>query len=421
MTLEYTALFILILLSGLFSGTETAYTSLSYMQMNELESSRHKRERLAAKLAKRPDQLLTTILIGNNLVNIAASALTTTMVIRLFGSYAVGYATGALTLVILIFAEITPKQIAIIHSEWIAGSMAYPIYWLSILLKPVIWLINTISRSITLLFAGKQKKKISLRGILHVMHLAENQGVVEDYETQLVRNVFRFDNIDVHTIMTHRTDIFSIEESRTLEDVLPEIVRNGYSRIPVYKKDPENITGVLIARDLFSMVFDDEGKEKKQVREIMKEPIFVSETKRVHRMFFLFKREKLHLAIVLDEYGGLAGIVTLEDVMEVLLGELYDEHETGALERISKFRDGMYVIQGETPIQQFQDTFDVMLSHSSHVRTIGGYLIEFLGQIPVAQQKIDTPAGKFVVTEMTGNRIEAVSFKPRKLRKAAGK
>ncbi len=398
----------LLILSALFSGTETAFTSLSFIQTKELESSSKRGGRLAAQLSKKPDLLLTTILIGNNLVNIAASALTTTLVIQLFGSYAVGYATGVLTLVVLIFAEITPKQIAIIHNELICIAAAYPILWLSYLLRPIIWLINGISKSITRLVSRGERRPISLQGILHVVHMAERQGVVEDYESDMVKRIFRFDNIEVRSIMTHRTEVKSLDEQATVKSVLPSLVEYGHSRIPVYSKHPEHISGVLLIRDLIKALTD--NRQQQRIKELIQPPLFVSENKKVHEMFFLFKSQKLHMAVVLDEYGGLAGVVTLEDVMEVLFGELYDEHEVSDGERITRIAKGVYVLQADTPIQQFQDNFHCKIEHSRHVSTIGGYINEVTGQIPVTGQSITTDAGVFTIQSMTGNRIDLIRY-----------
>lgn len=401
---------VLIFLSAVFSGTETAFTSLSIFEVKELESSRSRVRHTAARLSKRPDQLLTTILIGNNLVNIAASAMLTSYTIHTYGNYAVGYATGILTLLILIFAEITPKQIAIVHNKAICTAMAYPIRMMTFLLYPLIFIIKGISSTVTKLFVRDKSKKISLEGILHVMDLAEDQGVVEAYESSMVQRVFHFDDIDVHTIMTHRTDVFSLESSMTLREALPLVVEKGYSRIPVFQGSPEHITGVLLSRDLMQSVIS--GKGEQTIDEISVDPIFVPETRKVYEMFMLFKKKKLHLAIVLDEYGGLAGVVSLEDIIEELFGELYDEHETGSLERISKKGDGSFLIMGETSIQQVEDFFEIEMEHSRHVGTISGYLIEHLGIIPKQNQIIDTSWGIFKIESMTGNRINIISFMP---------
>lgn len=401
---------LLVGLSALFSGTETAFTSLSFMQVKELEHSGKKSALTAARLAKQSDLLLTTILIGNNLVNIAASAMLTSYTIRVFGNYAVGYATGVLTLVILIFAEITPKQIAIVHNKRICSFMAFPVKTLTIVLYPIIFIIRKISSFLTAFFVRGDRENISLQGILHVVEMAQDQGVVEDYENSLVQKVFRFDDIDVHAIMTHRTEVFSLERSVTVKDAVEPIIRSGFSRIPVYGKTPEHIIGILLTREVMQKKLD--GEDDLEIGELIHEPIFVPETRKAHEMFFIFKHNKLHMATVLDEYGGLAGIVTLEDVIEELFGELYDEHETGAVERISQYDEHHYSIQGETPIQQVEDFFSIRIEHSRHVGTISGFITEYTGKIPKPNQVIETEWGVFRIAAMKGNRINSLIFMP---------
>ncbi len=401
---------VLILLSAIFSGTETAFTSLTFMQEKELETQASRTGRLAARLSGQSELLLSTILIGNNLVNIGASALTTATVIQFYGNYAVGISTGLLTLVILIFAEITPKQVAIIHNETICRIMAFPMQFLVYLLYPISYLITLFSSLITKLFSGKIRYSISEKGILHAVHVAKKQGAVLDYETTFIQNVFRFNDVDVHTIMTHRTDVFSISEQETLQAVMPEVINSGYARIPVYGDSPEHITGILLTRDLLK--YATKGEAERTVAEIIKIPIYVPESRKAHEMFDTFKENKLHMAVVLDEYGGLAGIVTMEDVIEELFGELYDEHEEGMEERILDLGNDSYRILGDTSIQQLEDVFGIDMEHSKHVGTIGGYITESLGTIPQQNEELCTSIGTFVVRKMRGNRIEIVIFHP---------
>ena len=410
MTIRIMYILFLLVLSAIFSGTETAFTSLTFIQEKELQSGKGRTGKLAASLAKKPDILLSSILIGNNLVNIAASAITTATVIQFYGNYAVGIATGILTLFVLIFAEITPKQIAIIHSETICRIMAYPIRGLMWIMYPLIFLINGISSLITRIFAGKQYTHISQEGIMHAVNIAQIQGTVEDYESTLVQNVFRFDDIDVHTIMTHRTDVFSINGDLTLDSVMPNVIESGFARIPVYGDSSEHIIGIMLTRDLLRHILKNEGTRK--VSDIIKTPIFVPETRKAHEMFAAFKTNKLHMATVLDEYGGLSGVVTMEDVIEELFGELYDEHESGAEERILDMENGFFRIMGETSIQQLEDIFDLDVNHSKHIGTVAGLIIEELGTIPRVKQTIATDIGIFTIQSMRGNRIKSVTFNP---------
>ncbi len=411
MVFELVSIIILICLSAVFSSTETAYTSLSFIQVQSLVKHHGKAGKLVEKLSARPDTLLTTILIGNNLVNIAASAIATQFTVHVFGNQAVGIMTGVLTLVILIFAEVTPKQMAIIHSEKLALRMAYPIHFLSIFLFPFIKLIGFVSSAITRFFSTEKKINTSLDGILHMVHMAEREGVVENYETRMVKSVFRFNDTQVQTIMTHRTDIFSLEADLSLDTVLKDITKEGYSRIPVYDENPEYIVGILLVRDLMRYIAEGR-KDNVPVRDIMTEPIFVSETRKVNELFFLFKKEKLNIAVVMDEYGGLAGIVTLEDVAEELFGELYDENEIQGWEKITPLEDNSFRITGDTSLHQIEDRFGIIFEHSKYVQTVGGLLVEHIGTIPVENQKIETPKGTFIVENLRRKRIETVIFTP---------
>ncbi|MEA1910449.1 MAG: hemolysin family protein [Spirochaetota bacterium] len=405
MLFEIILFLILLIISGVFSATETAFTSLSVVQIQELASDYNKKGRMVKFLSKRPDILLTTILIVNNLVNIAASSLVANMTIRIYGSQALAVSTGLLTLIILIFAEVTPKQIAIIHNEKIALYMAIPVRLVSWILLPVIKLIGLISSLITQLVGG-EKKKLSLDGILHMVSIAEHQGVVETYETRMIKNVFRFNDTQVQTIMTHRTEVFSLSRNTSIGDALVSISEKGYSRIPVYNEDVEEIIGIVLVKNLMANYHA--GKSNLKLKDIMLKPLYISETRKVNELFYTLKNQKLNIAIIMDEYGGLAGIVTMEDITEELFGELYDEHEEHERDKITLLRDGRYRLMGETTIHQIEDRLGLDLPSGKYAQTLAGYLVEYLGNIPVKNQNIETPFGNFTIESVKRNRINSV-------------
>ncbi len=412
MVFEITLFIILIILSAIFSATETAFTSLSIVQIQELASDHNKKGEMVKFLSKRPDILLTTILIVNNLVNIAASSLVANMTIRIFGSQALAVSTGILTLIVLIFAEVTPKQIAIVHNEAIALYMAYPVRWVSWILLPIIKLIGVISSLITHLVGG-EKKKLSLDGILYMVSIAERQGVVETYETRMIKNVFRFNDTQVQAIMTHRTEVFSLEKNTSIDDALVAISEKGFSRVPVYNNDTEEIVGIVLVKSLLTNF--QQGNKEKKLKDIMLKPLYISGTRKVNELFYTLKNEKLNIAIIMDEYGGLAGIVTMEDITEELFGELYDEHEKHEKEKITLLRDGRYRLMGETTIHQIEDRLGFELPTGKYAQTLAGYLVEYLGSIPVKNQYIETPFGDFIVESVKRNRINSVILKAHEL------
>ncbi len=408
MLFEIILFVVLLILSAVFSATETAFTSLSVVQIQELASDYGKKGRMVKFLSKRPDILLTTILIVNNLVNIAASALVANVTIKTFGSQALAVSTGLLTLVILIFAEVTPKQIAIIHSEKIALFMAWPVRWVSWILLPVIKLIGFISSLITHLVGG-EKKKLSLDGILYMVSIAERQGVVETYETRMIKNVFRFNDTQVQAIMTHRTEVFSLNRNTSIGDALVEISERGFSRVPVYNEDPEEIIGIVLVKNLMANYHA--GKSNLKLKDIMLKPLYISGTRKVNELFYTLKNQKLNIAVIMDEYGGLAGIVTMEDITEELFGELYDEHEQNRRDRITLLRDGSYRLMGETTIHQIEDRLGLKLPSGKYAQTLAGYLVEYLGSIPVKNQAVETPFGVFIIESIKRNRINSVILK----------
>jgi CBS domain containing-hemolysin-like protein len=342
------------------------------------------------------------------LVNISASAIVSNLTIQAYGSKALAVSTGILTLVILIFAEVTPKQIAIIHNEKVALFMAYPDRWLSWALLPVIKMIGFISSLITRLVGG-EKKKLSLDGILYMVGIAERQGVVETYETRMIKNVFRFNDTQVQAIMTHRTEVFSLDKNTTVREALIKIAKKGFSRVPVYNDDPEEITGIVLAKSL--MASFQQGNKETRLKDLMLKPLYISGTRKVNELFYTFKNQKLNIAIIMDEYGGLAGIVTMEDITEELFGELYDEHEQNRRDRITLLRDGSYRLMGETTIHQIEDRLGLELPYGKYAQTLAGYLVEYLGSIPVKNQDIETPFGVFTIESIRRNRINSVILK----------
>ena len=370
MILQIVTLAALLIMSGCFSATETAFTSLSAPQVRQVSIERGKRGRLVKQMAENPDRLLTTILLGNNLVNIAASAIATSLTIQLFGSNFIGAMTGILTLVILIFAELTPKRIAIAQNVKISLISAWPIWFLSSLLRPVIFIISGFSSLITRFIIPKETKTVSFEALLHMMSAAEEEGLVENYESEMVKSVFRLNDVSVQAIMTHRTDVFSLDKNLLIRDAAEDISSRGFSRIPVYDKEPENIVGIVLSNDITTSLL--KNQDELRLADIMHEPIFIPATRKLHELFALLKTEVLNISIILDEYGGLAGIVTREDIIEEILGELYDENESQGIERIQEVDSGCYRVMGDTTLHQFTDTFELEMPETEYAETVGG-------------------------------------------------
>ena len=406
MILEFSALFLLLVLSGCFSATETAFTSLSAPQLRQISIEKGKLGILVKQLAESPDRLLTTILLGNNLVNIAASAIATSLTIQIFGSKMIGAMTGILTLIILIFSELTPKRIAIARNVQLSLISAWPIRVLEIILRPVIFIIGAISSLITRFVIAEENKSVSFESLLHMMSAAEEEGVVENYETEMVKSVFRLNDVSVQGIMTHRTDVFSLNKNQTLTDSVGVINDSGFSRIPVYEKEPENIVGIVLSKDVTAHIIKGEGNRR--LADIMHEPIFIPATRKLHELFYMLKQEMLNISIILDEYGGLAGIVTREDIIEEILGELYDENEDQGIEKIQRVEDNCWRIMGDTSLHQFTDTFEIDMPETEYAETIAGYFVERLDRIPIPGDKLSFSRFELEIEETDKNRIVSI-------------
>ena len=241
---------------------------------------------------------------------------------------------------------------------------------------------------------------------MHVVDVAEDEGIVDEHETSLVQRVLHFREAPVKSVMTHRTEVFSLSDTLTLKEAFPSIVASGYSRIPVYHESGENIVGILLLRDLLEAKV--KGETEQTLDLLLHPPIFVSETRKLDAMFTLFQQEKLQIAVVLDEYGGLSGVVTMEDVVEQLFGEIYDEHESGDYHRIRAEGDGSFIIKADTTMQQVKDELDLVIESQELSRTLAAYLIEELGSIPTIGETLSLSFGTFSIVSMKGKRVESV-------------
>ncbi len=405
------ALAILLLLSAFFSGTETAFTSISTTQIEALKARHPGRGKRIAALNERPDILLTTILIGNNIANIGASVLAADITTRVFGRGALSISTGLLTFFVLVFGEVTPKQLAILNNEFWVLHTCNIVNALTWLFRPLVFIVGGISRTISRLGGGSSSRAITLENILQTVRHGEMAGVIESFKGRMVKSLFRFDDVPVSAILTHRTHVISVEKQSLISSVFATCLEHGYSRLPVYDKDPERIVGVVLFRDASTAW--SHGKQETAVKTIMREPVFVSENRNVQDVFHTLKKESLNMVIVLDEYGGLAGIVTMEDVVEELLGELYDENEQKLGEKIIALnKEGIpeYKVFADIPIYQFNEYFNTAIDENNDSQTIGGYLTELIGHIPAPHQLIETPSGRFIIDRMARKHIISVRF-----------
>jgi len=395
--------------SALFSSVETAFTSLSLFQIEALKK-RGRGGAIVERLARKPDELISTILIGNNVVNITASALATSWALGLWGDWVLGLVTGVMTLIVLIFGEVTPKRIALAHNEGVALALAPFLLVCTVLFKPFVLLVNALSSLVTRLFGDTRPDSLSMETMVQMMSIAEHMGVIDYAKSRMVKNVFRLGSTTVQAVMTHRIDVFSLEGSTNLEDACRLASEAAVSRVPVYVGESENIVGVVAVREAVAELLA--GNGHRPLSEFMGEPLFVLPNKTVGDLFALFKKRRETFAVVIDEYGGLAGLVTMRDIVEEIVGEIYEDSDEASRERIERRQDGSYLVSGDAPLSVIAEIAGGEPPNLPYVQTVAGYVAWALDRIAVPGDKAETPLGGFIVTAVDANRVRTAVFRP---------
>ena len=331
-------LFLLLLLSGFFSGSETALIRIGKVKARSLLKKGVKGAETVQKLVNEPEALLTTVLIGNNIVNIAASALATSIAIDYFGNFGVAIAIGVMTFIILTFGEIVPKTIAVHHAEQFSIIVSKPLEMMIFVLRPVIKLLSAITNAVGKVLGLKipQRKLLSEEEVKTLLDIGEEEGAIEEDEKEMMNGVLKLDYITVKNVMTPEEEIVCLEVKERVDSAVELIKTSGYSRIPVFEESKDHIVGILYAKDLLISAND----RNASVRDLMKPAHFVPETARVDDLLEEFQKGKFHIAIVVDEEGRTKGLVSLEDLLEEIVGSIYDEYDMRKIkgEKMMKLR-----------------------------------------------------------------------------------
>ncbi|MBU0502522.1 MAG: hemolysin family protein [Candidatus Margulisbacteria bacterium] len=377
-------LFVLFVLSAFFSAAETALTSLSRIKVNRLVEHKTRGARLVKEIKENPADFLSTILIGNNLVNIAASALATSMILEWFVSkgfvntgLAIGAATGLMTFLILTFGEIIPKTIAIRRAEKFSLFVAPVILTMRTLVRPIAYLIGFISRPFITLFGGKAPEKgpfITEEEIRLILAAGEKEGVIEEEEREMITSIFEFGETIVREVMTPRPDISACESKKSIDEVKKVVIESGHSRLPVFEQSLDRIIGLIYAKDLLKA-----GPEA-NIGEMLRPATFIPETKKVAELLHEMQAARTHLAIIVDEYGMTSGLVSLEDLIEEIVGEIHDEFERDE-KMVEKIDENSHLIDGRLSIKDLNDRLDLNLPEEEY-DTIGGFVFGHLGKSP---------------------------------------
>ena len=408
LSINLICILILIVLSGFFSSAETALTTVNHIRILTLAEEGNRRAVTLNKVISQPAKMLSAILIGNNIVNMAVSALATTVTISLFGNLYVGIATGILTLLILLFGEITPKTLANLHSEKTALAYAPVIYWIMVILTPVIFMVDHLEHLIMRILRVDPNAKESpmTEGELRTLvNVGQEDGAIEKEEKQMIYNVFDFGDSTAKDVMVPRIDMDFVDVDSTIDQLMEIFRTHRHTRFPVYEDSTDNVIGIINMKDLILNT----GGETLSIRSLLREPYFTFEHKPTADLLLEMRKASVNLAIVLDEYGSTAGLVTLEDLLEEIVGEIRDEYDEDETEDLLTIVPGKeYIASGSARLDDINEALHLSLT-SDEYDSIGGYIMEQLDSLPSYGQVLVLPDGtRMVVEELNRNRIRTV-------------
>lgn len=397
---------VLLLLSAFFSSTETAFSSVSKIRLKNLADNGNKKAKTALYVAERYSKALTTILVGNNIVNIANSALATVFFVNIFGeAQGTVISTVVITIVVLIFGEVLPKNIAIDNAEKICMTFAPVLKFLMVLLTPLSIILMGINKLYKKLArnSNHQEPSVTEDELKYIIESIEEEGVLEQQESELVQSALEFDEKTAEEILTPRVDMVAIDIDDPVEEITELVLKERYSRIPVYRDNIDKIIGVLHTRDYLEALIN--NNEKPNIEAMLQPAHFIYKTKKLSALLADFKYNKIHLAVVTDDYGGILGIVTMEDLLEQIVGEIWDEDEE--VEKMSiKISDNKYEVSGDMPISDMLELFDKPTKYiETESNSVGGWALEQLANIPEPGEQFTYKELEITIREVLDQRI----------------
>ena len=402
-------IFLLVLLSALFSSLETAFSFVNKIRIQQSAEDGNKRAKNAQYIIEHFDNALTAILICNNAVNLGCSSIATVLCLNLFGDVGSAIATGATTLLVLTFGEVIPKCLAKENCDSFSLSTAGFLKGLTILLSPLVFVFIKLKSFALKLSGGRNDApSVTENELKYIVESIEEEGVLEESESEMVRSALDFDETTAEEILTPRVDVVFINIEDSPEKIKESIIENRYSRIPVFENTTDNIVGILHTRDYLEALADGTVPN---LRELLQTPYFIIKTQQLSKILSHFKRSKVHLAIVTDEYGGTLGIVTMEDLLEEIVGEIWDEDEE--IERTHyKIGNNEYLVNGDLELDELLELYDMDADAiESDAVTVGGFILEHAGTIPKKRESIETDGFRFTVMEVENQRIMRVVVK----------
>lgn len=397
---------VLILFSGFFSASEMAFTSVNKIRLMNMEQNGSKRAGAVLRLTENFDKILSTILVGNNIVNITSSSLATVFFGRIILSdagLATTISTVVTTVVVLIFGEITPKMFAKQYPERLA-MLFYPLLrGFMLLLTPVNLVFNGWKCLLKKIFRFGKTSTITEGELLTIVETAESEGELESHESQLIRSAIEFEDLDVKDIMIPRVNVVAVEQSSDMESVYRKFIDNGFSRMPVYAETIDAVVGVIHEKDFYALMHDG-GTD---IKGIIQTSVCVSPSMKISTVLRMLQKAKVHLAIVVDEFGGTEGIVTLEDILEELVGEIYDEHDEIEI-LFRKESDNVYVVSGDENVEEMYEKLELQCPKDIDATTVGGYVIELMDKIPEAGESVSLEDMEIQVVKANEKHVQEV-------------
>lgn len=387
------AMVVLLILSAYFSATETAFTSLNRIKLKNMADDGNKKARKVLDLVDEFDKVLSTILIGNNIVNIANTAIATVFFVALYGSYGPTVATVVMTVTVLIFGEISPKNLAKDSPESFAMFSAPILSVLMVIFAPFNWIFSQWKKLLFVIFRRKGEDSITEDEILTMVEEAETAGNLESDQSELIQNAIEFDALKAEDVLTPRVEIEAIDIASSEDEIAEQFLKTGFSRLPVYKDDLDSILGVLNQKDFHNYIYH----KDKTVSDFIKPVVFVGESMSAAELLKRMQKGKCQIAIVVDEYGGTTGLVAMEDILEELVGEIYDEHEEVESQEITKLQNGAYRVLASANVEKMFDYFDDE-DEESEATTVNGWIVRLIDKLPEAGDTFSYRSSKKIYT-----------------------
>ena len=410
--LEVAFFVIMMGLSGFFSSSETSLFSLSNVQIEQMRRDQHPRVSLIQQLLSQPRRLIITILIGNELVNVTASVISAAIVIRVLGADKKWINLLIMVPLLLLVGEITPKVLAIRHNIAFASFESRPIEFFTRMTRPLRWVIRNVADLFITLIIGKERSRgniITEDMVRTLAREAVGEGALDRLEAQFIEQIFDFGNKTLEDVMTPRSDVFFLSIDMPLQKMIVEVCKSRHTRVPIYQEHRDNVCGILHTRDLLGIDIEKFSRDPDRLQGLLRKPYFVPESKLAADLFRTFRERKLSIALTVDEYGGVTGLVSMEDLLECIFGEIHSPSDEVHQFSIKDLGEGRYAVDGSMPVVEFNKEMGSELS-DEWGETIGGLLLHHYGELPPQGDKIDIHQFRFIVTEVEENRIKAVEF-----------